>query len=138
MAININTYCRINQNGSININTDPRFGVISYSTNLTVYCVYNFVPTGHAINSISISGGPAYIIKQGTFPVYDSDPNLYGHHFGGTSMTISESNNATILIYLNGTLMEGSCVNPITGTYTWNYSFTENDNITIIGNDCGG
>lgn len=28
MAITINTYCRVNRNGSININTDPTFGFI--------------------------------------------------------------------------------------------------------------
>ena len=35
MPININTYCRINRNGSININTDPLFGFIATTTTTT-------------------------------------------------------------------------------------------------------
>jgi hypothetical protein len=35
MAITINTYCRINRNGSININTDPTFGFIATTTTST-------------------------------------------------------------------------------------------------------
>jgi len=37
-SISINQYSRINQNGSININTDYKF---FYSTNLTIYVIYN-------------------------------------------------------------------------------------------------
>jgi hypothetical protein len=35
MPITINTYCRINRNGSININTDPTFGFIATTTTST-------------------------------------------------------------------------------------------------------
>jgi hypothetical protein len=138
MAININTYCRINRNGSININTDPRFGA-PYSTNLIVACGG---VTGAAILNVTIQGANSYIIQQGTFPVYSDsqfgNTVLYGHHFGGTSITVSEQINASITLSINGIPKEGDCNNPITGTYTWNYIFTENDVIQISSTDCGG
>jgi hypothetical protein len=137
-SISINQYSRINQNGSININTDYKF---FYSTNLTSYVIYNpdSGPVGRSINSVLINGGPPYVIINGvTFPILDDNSTiLYAHHFGGTSITVSESGNATMLIYLNGTLVVGSCINPITGTYTWNYPFTENDKIFISADFCG-
>ena len=134
MAININTYCRINRNGSININTDPRFGA-PYSTNLIISCGGNEA----YINSVLIGGGPAYIIQQGTFPVY-SNPDagntiLYGHHFGGTSVTVTEGFNATLIFSINGVGLEGSCGAPSFGPF--NYTFTENDVITISSSECG-
>ena len=139
MAININTYCRINRNGSVNINTDPRFGV-PYPTNFQVTCGGNpFIEAN--IFSVSIGGGPAYIIQQGTFPVY-SNPNdgntlLNGHHFGGTSITIGESNNANILVYKNGVEQGGgNCNNPFSGPF--NFTFTEADIITISSEECSG
>ena len=137
MPITINTYCRINRNGSININTDPRFGV-PYSTNLIVQCGGN--PDANAqIFSVSIGGGPAYIIKEGSFPVYagQANTNIEAHQFGGTSITVSEGNNATMTLSINGIPKEGSCANPITGTYTWNYTFTESDIILVSSDSCG-
>jgi len=35
MPITINTYCRVNRNGSININTDPLFGFTTTTTTST-------------------------------------------------------------------------------------------------------
>jgi len=142
MPININTYCRINRNGSININTDPRFGV-PYSTNFQITCGGNpYVQPSANINGLSIGGGPAYIIQQGTFPVY-SNPNdgntlLNGHHFGGTSITVSEYFNATIYVYKNGIEQGGgtcSPYNPNFGPFVFN--FTETDIISISSTDCG-
>jgi hypothetical protein len=138
-SITANTYCRINQNGSININTDPRFGV-PYSTNFQITCGGNPY-AGANIYSVSIGGGPTYIIQQGTFPVY-SNPNfndgntlLNGHHFGGTSITIGEYNNATIFVYKNGVEQGGgTCNNPFFGPF--NFTFTENDVITISSDQC--
>jgi hypothetical protein len=139
MAITINKYCRINRNGSININTDPAFGYIPpLPTNLTVYDIYNNGPIGANISSVSIGGASPYIIFDGrTFPVYDSDPNLYGHHFGGTSITVSESGNATMIILINNLVVFGSCSNPVNGTATYTGTFTENDQVVIRGDYCG-
>ena len=136
-SISVSPYSRINRNGSININTDRRFGV-PYPTNLTVGEGISGDPTGRYIGSVSIGGGPAYVILDGTFPVYDTTTNLTAHHFGGTSITVSEAGNATMTLSINGIPKEGSCANPITGTYTWNYTFIESDQIIIVGSDCGG
>jgi hypothetical protein len=138
MSITINTYCRVNQNGSININTDPRFGV-PYSTNLTVQCGGNIDVDAQMV-SVSIGGGPTYIIKEGSFPVYAALPDTFisAHHFGGTSITVTEAGNGTMTLSINGIEKEGTCVSPITGTYTYNYTFTENDIIIVSSSECGG
>lgn len=109
-----------------------------YSINLTVGEGISGDPAGRYIGSVSIGGGPTYIILDGTFPVYDTSTNLTAHHFGGTSITVSEAGNATMTLSINGIPKEGSCGSPITGTYTWNYAFTESDQIIILGSDCGG
>lgn len=133
MAITINKYCRINKNGSININTDPAFGDL-YSTNLIISCGGN---TGDTINSVTIGGGSAYIIVSGAFPAsVDVGNVIYAHHFGGTSVAVTENGNATLLFNINGILIEGSCPSPSFGPF--NYTFTENDIITIGSSDCGG
>ena len=143
MPININGYCRINRNGSININTDSAFGYVPpLSTNLTIYAAYNsdqgpsYV---RSIDAVSINGGTPYVILNGVIlPVYDdSSTILYAHHFGGTSITVSESNNATMLILINNSLVFGSCSNPVNGTATYTGTFTENDQVVIIGDYCG-
>jgi hypothetical protein len=141
MAININTYCRINRNGSININTDPRFGA-PYSTNLTIYAAYNQdqgPSYARSIDAVSINGGTPYVILNGvTLPVYDDNSTiLYAHHFGGTSITVSESNNATMIILINNSLVFGSCNSPVNGTATYTGTFTENDQVVIYGDYCG-
>jgi hypothetical protein len=138
MAININGYSRINQNGSININTDPRFGA-TYSTNLIVYCGGN--PDQVSTTSfVTILGGQNYIILQGTFPVYanpaDGNTVLYGHHFGGTRIDVG-MDAAYITVYKNGVEQGGgNCDNPFYGPFIFN--FTETDIITISGDYCGG
>jgi hypothetical protein len=43
MPITINTYCRVNRNGSININTDPLFGTTSTTTTTTTINLNDFV-----------------------------------------------------------------------------------------------
>ena len=136
--ITANTYCKINKNGSININTDPRFGV-PYPTNFQVTCGGNPF-AGANIYSVSIGGGPTYIIQQGTFPVY-ADPDqgntlLNGHHFGGTSITIGQISNANMYVYKNGVEQGGgTCNNPFGGPFIFN--FTETDIISISSTDCG-
>jgi len=136
--ITANTYSRVNKNGSININTDPRFGA-PYSTNLTVQSGGNIfaVPT---INSVTIGGGPSYIIQQGTFPVYlDPDQGntiLYAHHFGGTSITVNSNGTPLIYVFKNGVEQGGAtCANGFSGPF--NFTFTENDVISISSADCG-
>jgi hypothetical protein len=43
MPITINTYCRVNRNGSININTDPAFGfTTSTTTTTTTFNINNY------------------------------------------------------------------------------------------------
>jgi hypothetical protein len=123
-----------NNSGKLLLNAPP----IVYSTNLTVGEGISGDPLGRYIGSVSIGGGPTYVILDGTFPVYDSSTNLLAHHFGGTSITVSEAGNATMTLSINGIPKEGSCANPITGTYTWNYTFIESDQIIILGSDCGG
>ena len=127
----------------VNDNGSGKFSLISpppsYSTNLTVQCGGN--PLANAqIVSVSIGGGPAYIIQQGSFPVYAALPSTFvsAHHFGGTSITVTEANNATMTLSINGIAKEGDCVSPITGTHIYNYTFTENDTIVISSSDCGG
>jgi len=132
MPININGYSRINRNGSININTDPMFGVLP--TNLQVSSDNN--PSNALyISSVSIGGGPAYIIKTGTFPVYGNDAAgntfLYGHHFGGTSITIYEyTGTATIQLYINGVEIAAD-INVFIDPHIYTYTFTETDIIQI-------
>jgi hypothetical protein len=130
-SISTGPYSRINKNGSININTDPRFGV-PYPVNFEVTTILG------PIISVSIGGGPQYIIKQGTFPVTYLT-SLFGHHFGGTSITISEIGNATVYVAVNNLpiIGGGTCSEPKTDTFTINYTFTEQDFILIYGNDCG-
>ena len=99
-----------------NVGTNP------YSINLTVGEGISGDPAGRYIGSVSIGGGPTYIILDGTFPVYDTSTNLTAHHFGGTSITVSEAGNVTMTLSINGIPKEGSCGSPITGTYTWNYA----------------
>ena len=127
----------INNNGSgrLSLNAPP----LVYSTNLTVSCGGNPLADAQIV-SVSIGGGPAYIIQQGSFPVYAALPNTFisAHHFGGTSITVAEFGNATMTLSINGLAKEGNCGSPITGTYTWNYAFTESDQIIILGSDCGG
>jgi hypothetical protein len=41
MPITINTYCRVNRNGSININTDPTFGFITTTSTTTTTTTIN-------------------------------------------------------------------------------------------------
>jgi len=109
-------------------------------TNFQVTCGGNpFI--GANINSVSIGGGPAYIIQQGTFPVYsnpdDGNTLLNGHHFGGTSITIGQDGNANIFVYKNGVEQGGgTCINPFFGPF--NFTFTETDIITISSEECGG
>lgn len=136
MPITINKYCRINQNGSININTDPTFGGVPLPLpiNLIISC-----QGGNAseITSVTIGGGPAYVILNGAFPAsVDLGNIIYAHHFGGTSVSAGEYNNATLIFSINGTALEGSCPSPSFGPF--NYTFTENDIITIDSLDCGG
>jgi hypothetical protein len=137
--ISINQYSRINRNGSININTDPGFGSVVYSTNLIVYCGGN--PDQVSTTSfVTILGGQNYIILQGTFPVYanpaDGNTVLYGHHFGGTRIDVG-MDAAVIYVYKNGIEQGGgNCYNPFFGPFIFN--FTETDIITINGDYCGG
>jgi hypothetical protein len=141
-SITANTYSRVNKNGSINISTDPRFNA-PYPTNLSIYGVGDYEGFSY-ISSVTIGGGPNYIIQQGTFPVY-ADPNfgntaLYAHHFGGTSITV-ERGVEVIYIYKNGIEQGGSTCNNPTGNFIngtlLNFTFTETDIIIINGNDCG-
>lgn len=128
----------------VNNNGSGGFSLITplvYSTNLTVQCGGN--PDANAqIISVSIGGGPAYITKQGTFPVFANPVSgntvLYAHHFGGTSITVTEFSNATMTLSINGIAKEGNCVSPITGTYTWTYTFTESDIIVVSSDSCAG
>jgi hypothetical protein len=135
-SISINQYCRINQNGSININTDPTFGGVPppLSTNLIISC-----NGGNAseITSVTIGGGPAYVIVSGAFPAsVDLGNIIYAHHFGGTSVSAGEYNNATLIFSINGVGLEGGCGAPSFGPF--NYTFTESDIITLGSSDCGG
>jgi hypothetical protein len=134
-SISVGLYSRINQNGSININTDPAFGYVPppLSTNLEVRTLLG------PIISVSIGGAPPYIIQNGTLPVYDTT-YLTGHHFGGTSITIEEAGNANVVILVNNLTIigGGTCANPNLGTFTVNYTFTEQDYILIRGDDCAG
>jgi hypothetical protein len=132
MAVNINGTFNINRNGGISINAS------SYPINLTIQESISGTPIGRTINSVTIGGGPAYIISSGTFPVCDTCSSILGHHFGGTSITVSESGNATIVININGIDRLGSCVSPVTGTATLTYTFTRYDQVLIFGTDCGG
>ena len=52
MPININTYCRVNRNGSININTDPTFGFTTTTSTTTTTTTIN--PADYAC----VSGAP--------------------------------------------------------------------------------
>jgi len=124
---------RVNRNGGIDISTDTRFGV-PYPVNLTISCNGN---TGATINSVTIGGGPAYVIVSGAFPAsVDAGNIVRAHHFGGTSVTVTEQGNGTLLFYRNGILLEGSCVTPSFGPFS--YTFTENDIILIDSSVCGG
>jgi len=135
MSIIIKSNTKINSKTKIGGAPKPP----TYSTNFQVTCGGN--PNGGAnIYSVSIGGGPTYIIQQGTFPVYSSLDNgntlLNGHHFGGTSITIGELGNAYILVYKNGVEQGGgTCNNPFFGPF--NFTFTENDIISISSTDCG-
>jgi len=139
-SITANTYSRVNKNGSINISTDPRFNA-PYPTNLSIYNVGD--STGFSyISSVTIGGGPNYIIQQGTFPVYANPDSgntaLYAHHFGGTSITV-EGIVTVIYIYKNGIEQGGATCNNPNGNFingTLNFTFTETDIIIINGNDC--
>jgi hypothetical protein len=135
----------LNTNGTgnfslINNNNSGKFSLTKpYSQNLIVYCGGN--PDANAATyDVSIGGGPEYIILEGTFPVYanpaDGNTVLYGHHFGGTSVSVSE-NVVTIYVYKNG-VQQGisDCLNPNGGPFVFN--FTENDIIAVSGDYCGG
>jgi hypothetical protein len=80
MPVTINTYCRINRNGSININTDPGFGTTSTTTTTTTFNINNFacVEVGgdefyefngtYVVTGTSTVGGitrPVYVNGQG-------------------------------------------------------------------------
>jgi len=127
----------INNNGSgqLSLKAPP----IVYSQNLIVYCGGN-PDAGATTNSVSIGGGQGYIILEGTFPVYANPAQgntvLYGHHFGGTSVSVDE-NAFTIYVYKNE-VQQGisDCLNPNFGPFVFN--FTENDIIRISGDYCGG
>ena len=78
MPININTYCRVNRNGSININTDPTFPIPTTTTSTTT------TTTTSTFNNFACVSGPltfangTYIFGgyAGDFPVYVG-PNEY-------------------------------------------------------------
>jgi hypothetical protein len=132
-SISTGQYNRVNKNGGIDINTDARFGV-PYPVNLIIFCSGN---TGATIDSVTIGGGPAYVIVSGAFPASVDVGNVVrAHHFGGTSVSVTQGGNATLLFYINGILLEGSCVTPSFGPF--NYTFTENDTILIDSSACGG
>jgi hypothetical protein len=141
VIVNTSSYSTVSVNGAFTVNKNGNVSVKArpYSTNLTVQCGGN--PLANAqIVSVSIGGGPAYIIQQGSFPVYAALPSTFisAHHFGGTSITVTEANNATMELSINGVPKEGDCLNPITGTYTYNYTFTANDIIVVSSSECGG
>ena len=131
MAININGTFNINNSGGISIKGS------SYPVNLTVYANFNpDNPGSTAVFSVSIGGAVPYIIFNGaTFPVYDSSPTLYGHHFGGTSINAVGIN--AMNIYKNGGLVAGGCASP-SSNVTWNGTFTANDQVVIYSDYCGG
>jgi hypothetical protein len=88
-----------------------------------------------SIQSVSIGGGPAYVIQSGTFPV-DCNAPLSAHHYGGTSITITEQDAIYgTTVRINGIVVAGGC-NQGYGTYTVTYTFTEYDIIEIFVNDC--
>jgi hypothetical protein len=139
-SITANTYSRVNKNGSINVNTDPAFGV-PYSTNLTINNYGNPLSTNPyvTLDSVVIGGGSNFIIQQGTFPLYADiaygNTTMYGHHFGGTSITINQYGLGPIFVYKNGIEQGGGdCINFFTGPF--NFTFTENDIIIINGDYC--
>jgi hypothetical protein len=136
----------LNTNGTgnfslINNNNSGKFSLTKpYSQNLIVQCGGN-PDVNAATYGVSIGGGPEYIILEGTFPVYanpaDGNTVLYGHHFGGTSVSVSEFPVVTIYVYKNE-VQQGisDCLNPNFGPFVFN--FTENDIIRISGDYCGG
>jgi hypothetical protein len=81
MPININTYCRVNRNGSININTDPTFGFlytgpicVSGSSIAQVNGTYTF----YAYYTQNGYTRPNYTINPAPFVYYNID-NLTGN-----------------------------------------------------------
>jgi len=113
MPITINTYCRINRNGSININTDPAFGFIattSTTTTTTTLDPINFVcmsgagdPNGtyqNTFNNVTEQGftRPIYANANGWYLQIVSSPGgpLWGvwldgeFYFAGTTQPIPQ------------------------------------------------
>ena len=74
MPITINTYCRINRNGSININTDPAFGFTTTTTttttiNLNDYACVNTGPDEDNFRGTYVVTGTS-TVDGVTRPVY--------------------------------------------------------------------
>jgi hypothetical protein len=100
MPITINTYCNVNRNGSININTDPRF----------------FNPDNFAC--VRVGNDEPTTLPDGTYEIYDNitvqgvtrpayaGPNNYGiiivSRVGGPTWRVTFDNN-TVSVYTGTT-----------------------------------
>ena len=135
MPVTINTYCRINRNGSININTDPAFGIITTTTttttttiNLNDYaCISGPIA---AANGTYFFTGDYYTEKGVTRPIYYG-PNTYfiiisNNNPGPTWGLWNDGNGEPGLAY-------GSTTQPIPN-YPWQASW--NNGIIVTQGPC--
>jgi len=147
MAININTYCRINKNGSINISTDPTFAppqtFANYSIQLSIGLLQadtvaslsgiQFTPSGTNITVPPelVNNGPAQIIYTSTGPIVSNIPITltlnkgtldfaYGYQLGN------------VYLQKNGVIQSGIPVSEGPDSYTFNVTADVNDNIIFI------
>jgi hypothetical protein len=76
MPIIISTYCRVNKNGSMDINTDPAFGIITTTTTTTTTTI-NLNDYACVSGPLTFANG-TYLFGgyAGEFPVYNG-PNGY-------------------------------------------------------------
>ena len=148
MAININTYCRINKNGSINISTDPTFApppstFANYSLELGIGLLQaatvaslsgiQFTPSGTNITVPPelVNNGPAQIIYTSTGPTISNVSITLTLNKGTLDFT---SGNAGSVFYKKNGINQGSIIPVSEGpdSYILDVTADVNDNIIFI------
>jgi len=110
MSITINTYCRVNQNGSININTDPTFLQPPTPPNTNDYAcvVVGYDEPGTNGGTYVVTGNS--IVDGVTRPVYTNA--------NGWTIQIINSGGVVWAFFDNGGLYAVSTTQPVP-TYPW-------------------
>jgi len=147
MAININTYCRINKNGSINISTDPTFAppqtFANYSIQLSIGLLQadtvaslsgiQFTPSGTNITVPPelVNNGPFQIIYTGTGSTVSNIPITLTLNKGTLDFVGYQLGN--VYLQKNGVIQgSGIVVSEGPDSYTFNVTAGVSDNIIFI------